>query len=450
MTLSVTHAFVSAIADDAGAVAAGEVVPSNWNAAHALSGGTTGSILFIGAGSALTQDNSNFFWDDSLFKLKIGSGSGIPSYAIGSKSAIFVVPNVSGDNWFEGEAGNTTLTGDSNFGTGTLALSSLTTGQGNVAIGVEALRDCTAGNQNTAIGQTAMAFMISGSQNFAMGTSALGSISTGSFNVGIGSFCMPIISTGANNVAIGNTSLQGLTTATSNVSIGHGSGNHINTGSGNVAIGESALFTVTTSGDNVAIGGASLIVATGTFNVAMGSLSAKNWTTGDYNTLLGGGVLFNTPSGNHNTVVGSWEGPAVNMDNVISLTDGLSNSVLLGGARFAGVDFNYSVANVWSFSKHLNPIGMHIYNTTDTFPPPVNYERACLDWNLTSNVFRFASQAGGTGTVRLIAIDGFQKAGAPAAGDLPAGTCALINDTSGGNTWLAYNNSGTIRKVQLV
>lgn len=38
MSLTVTHAFISAIPDDPAAVAAGEVVPSNWNAAHVVSG----------------------------------------------------------------------------------------------------------------------------------------------------------------------------------------------------------------------------------------------------------------------------------------------------------------------------------------------------------------------------------------------------------------------------
>lgn len=48
MTLSVTHTKVSAIADDPTASAAGEVLPSDWNAAHTLSGGTAASVLFNG------------------------------------------------------------------------------------------------------------------------------------------------------------------------------------------------------------------------------------------------------------------------------------------------------------------------------------------------------------------------------------------------------------------
>lgn len=38
MALSVTHSFTSAIADDPTAAAAGEVLPSHWNAAHTLTG----------------------------------------------------------------------------------------------------------------------------------------------------------------------------------------------------------------------------------------------------------------------------------------------------------------------------------------------------------------------------------------------------------------------------
>ena len=48
---AITHPFVSAIADDAAAAAAGEVVPSNWNAAHTLAD-FTGASKLLGAGSA--------------------------------------------------------------------------------------------------------------------------------------------------------------------------------------------------------------------------------------------------------------------------------------------------------------------------------------------------------------------------------------------------------------
>lgn len=47
MTLTITHAFVSGIADDPVAAAAGEVVPSNWNADHALVGDLSGYTITV-------------------------------------------------------------------------------------------------------------------------------------------------------------------------------------------------------------------------------------------------------------------------------------------------------------------------------------------------------------------------------------------------------------------
>lgn len=38
-------------------------------------GGTAGSVLFVGSGPVLAQDNSNFFWDDSSNRLGLGNGA---------------------------------------------------------------------------------------------------------------------------------------------------------------------------------------------------------------------------------------------------------------------------------------------------------------------------------------------------------------------------------------
>src|SRR5258705_10071289 len=143
MAISISHLFVSAIPDDPAAVLAGEVVPSNWNAAHALSGGTSGSVLFIDGGGNFAQDNANLFWNASLKDLHIGG-----AYYVGASRALYLVPNVTENNWFEGNAGNQTVTGYGNFGTGDNALSSLTTGFDNTAVGTNALKDLTTGSSN--------------------------------------------------------------------------------------------------------------------------------------------------------------------------------------------------------------------------------------------------------------------------------------------------------------
>lgn len=44
-----------------------------------LTGGTTGSVLFVGAGPVLAQDNANFFWDDTNNWLGLGT---TPSYPL--------------------------------------------------------------------------------------------------------------------------------------------------------------------------------------------------------------------------------------------------------------------------------------------------------------------------------------------------------------------------------
>jgi hypothetical protein len=46
----------------------------------ALTGGTTGSVLFVGAGPVLAQDNANFFWDATNHRL--GLGTSVPGYPL--------------------------------------------------------------------------------------------------------------------------------------------------------------------------------------------------------------------------------------------------------------------------------------------------------------------------------------------------------------------------------
>lgn len=58
-------------------------------------GGTPGSVLFVGAGSVLAQDNANFFWNDTTNQLLLGDGSAAtPSHSFGlnTDSGIFNSP----------------------------------------------------------------------------------------------------------------------------------------------------------------------------------------------------------------------------------------------------------------------------------------------------------------------------------------------------------------------
>lgn len=57
-----------------------------------VTSGTTGSVLFIGAGPVLAQDNAKFFWDDTNFRLGIGTSS--PGASIDTTGAIIAGGNL--------------------------------------------------------------------------------------------------------------------------------------------------------------------------------------------------------------------------------------------------------------------------------------------------------------------------------------------------------------------
>jgi hypothetical protein len=290
----------------------------------------------------------------------------------------------------------------------------ITNGYANMAVGGSALYNVTTGFNNTAIGTYALYNLTSGSENTALGYIALYSITTGTDNFAYGSRASANLTDGVDNLSIGTFSLY------QNVHR-----------SGNVAIGSHALENNVNSDANIAIGYAAGQLGTGGFrpNIYIGYNCAQSLTgaSGD------------------NIWIGSYTGTSAV----------ISNSIVIGGdTSHTLLDYNVTTPYAWSINYNFTTGGypsLAIYsnNQDATGPSMVNYERVQLGWNATVNTFRITAQQGGTGVLRLIAIDGFQKAGAPAAGDLPSGTMALINDTSGGNTWLCYNAAGTIRKVQL-
>ena len=89
-------------------------------------------------------------------------------------TGVLFVHNFGPFNAFFGEnAGNLSMTGNSNVGIGWSALKNSTTGSQNTANGVAALSANTAGNNNTANGGGALQFNTTGNQNTAAGTSRL-------------------------------------------------------------------------------------------------------------------------------------------------------------------------------------------------------------------------------------------------------------------------------------
>jgi hypothetical protein len=389
----------------------------------AVTGGTDMSVLFVHPAGTLAQDNPHFTFDPVNNYLSVGTTGDFGRYYLNGVPGLYVIANASGNNWFEGNSGNATVTGSSNFGTGDTVLVNLTSGSDNVAIGGNSggsatAQNITTGQKNVAMGSAALWLCTTGNSNFAFGYQALMRTTADSGNTAVGTNTLSTLGIGGaggggnnNNLAFGNNCLNLLQIGSACIGIGASAGaNMVNSASGDIFIGSST--------------GANIV------------------STGDYNLMIGTGAGFHYTGGSRNTIIGRWLGPSGGgtVNDKLAIAKG-DNQLL--------IDYNVISSGIFSFQEKTSSVGLRVYNTLDSFDAPGNWECGCLDWKLTSNVFRIATQAGGTGTVRLIAIDAFSKAGAPAAGDLPAGTCAFIDDTTNNQTWLVFNKAGTIRKVQL-
>jgi hypothetical protein len=382
----------------------------------AITGATAGSVLFATAGVVLGQNNANFYWDDTNLRLKVGSvATPVGEYWVNNVRALYGVATVGGTSWFEAGAGNSTMTGALNFGTGDACLANVTSGANNTAMGALALTTLTTGSQNIAFGTASMWFNQLDSNNIAVGAYALSTLGLG----------------------------------------GAGAGNN----GGNIALGYGAVSQVLEGYNNICIGYTSLnnVTATAYQNTIIGANAANQMGTGGatvrWNTIIGSncGSLLNSGS-SANTWIGGYKGTAAQALETIAISDGASNTYQLldYGLTSHALTAGYSA---WSISYDFHwaqGAVFHMYNYQDVLGVAMTaYERAAFDWFSTTNVFRIRTQAAGGGTVRLIAVDGFPKAGAPAAGDLPASSFAVIDDTSASQTWLVFNKAGAIRKTEI-
>lgn len=255
MALTITHPFVSAIADDPAAAAAGQVVPSKWNAVHSISGtlpaanvsaaGSNTQVQYnnsgvLGASSAVTFDGTAL--NTNVLNIPTTSSS---SVGVIDQNGSSLFSSFGTNNIFLGAlAGNFTMTNTGVgqcVGIGTVACNALTTGYGNVGIGFGALAVATSAVYNVAIGANALVSNKSDNFNIAIGGAALAS-------EGIGG--------GGFNTAIGYSTLTNLTSGFNNFAIGIYAGLGITTGANNLLLGSNAAATVLPSGLNscVAIG----------------------------------------------------------------------------------------------------------------------------------------------------------------------------------------------------
>lgn len=182
-------------------------------------------------------------------------------------------------NYYFGNSGNITGTGQYNTAIGNNALVAVTNGTANMAIGLGALASNTSGGYNVAIGVNVISNNVSGSNNVGIGNQALQGVVSNSFS---------------NNVGIGYFAGQALTTGGSNVFLGYYAGSNVTTDSNSFYLNN---IQQTTLANDKAF---SLLY--GTFSGTAGSTTGQQLTVnGALNTttlaVTGGGTSF-TASGN--------------------------------------------------------------------------------------------------------------------------------------------------------
>jgi hypothetical protein len=136
-----------------------------------LTGGGTGGVQTLNVDTTkIPQLNTaNTFTGNQTVNGNLNATGIIAGSSFEIGSNLFAFGSFTNQNAFLGFAGNTTMTGADNTGSGQGALVSNTTGNSNTASGIDALKSNTTGNNNTGSGQGALGINTTGSFNTALG-----------------------------------------------------------------------------------------------------------------------------------------------------------------------------------------------------------------------------------------------------------------------------------------
>lgn len=131
---------------------------------------TLGDLASVAGADAITVTTGNISVTAGTLNLPNTNGAG--TQGIINFGGNPMLSNFGTDNFFVGGAGNTTVTGNTNYAFGLDALHLVTTGTGNVAIGESSMNIATTAGANVALGAFSLDFLGTGGYNIALGINA--------------------------------------------------------------------------------------------------------------------------------------------------------------------------------------------------------------------------------------------------------------------------------------
>ena len=382
MSQTVTHTFVSGIADNPAAASAGEVLPSHWNANHTITGaadlavgtsaitsGTTGNILFDNSG-VLGEETISAALDfiggtqgDILYRDSTGwavLAPGTSGYLLSTQGAAanpqWVVPPSAGgitigSTPISGSSANDVLYGDGSV-LQQAAYFNISSGQPNVAAGYAYLYDGLNAifkvppgppinvGDNWFIGDAGN-FTLTGVGNFCEGPSAGGALTSGYWNMVEGKDALASCTTGYSNLAFGSGALVALIDGHDNAGVGTGALHGATTGCDfNLALGTNALGSgaLVNGMSNVGIGNTAgdALAGSSSSNTFIGDSAAKNVASAFGNVVIGAQAVSGTTGFQlfEQTIIGYGAAPSISGYGSYNVVIGSSAGSALGNGGY--------------------------------------------------------------------------------------------------------------------